>query len=374
MLNRRLLRIKALKYLYAFKTAQAADFDLAKDEISQFFTNDIFAEFPEDEKKLKLFREQTLAAFGRKVEEKRPFPSSLPEEVRKQAEVAESSYSNKLTADRNYFAKLLVQKTESIQDAYHNILWLILRVAEAAAEETATTTRKLIDNKIIAALLESLTLKNAFTRSKSNVPGNLVKDIYRNNIKKDKQYLTYLEKEETSDEEELEMANYLLKEIILKNVTTDTFFEEGDIEWPENKKIIKDMVSDTLKEWEEGKEIKILELTRDWEADKAFMQKLFIETAIHFDEYSDIVNSQLKNWDSERLALMDLVILVTGISEMIHFPSIPVKVSINEYIDISKSYSTPKSKQFINGVLDKLSLDLKADGTIKKSGKGLIDN
>ncbi|MBY0424894.1 MAG: transcription antitermination factor NusB, partial [Cytophagales bacterium] len=374
MLNRRLLRIKALKYLYAFKTAQAADLDLTKDSISQFFTNDIFAEFPEDENKLKQFKEQTLAAFGRKIEEKRPFPATLPEEVRKQAEEAESSYTNKISADRQYFLKLLTQKTESIQEEYFNVLWLMLRVAEAADEEVPEGHRKLTENKIIASLLESAPLKMAFTRSTTNIPGNLIRDIYRNNVKKDKQYLAYITSEEVNQVSELEMATYLLKEIVLKNVSTDVFFEDSDLEWPENRKIIKDMVADTLKEWEEGKDIRLMQLTKDWESDKVFMQKLFTETALHFDEYMELVSAQLKNWDTERLALMDLVILVTGLSEMIHFTSIPVKVTINEYIDISKSYSTPKSKQFINGILDKLSIELKNNGTIKKSGKGLIDN
>lgn len=374
MLNRRLLRIKALKYLYAYKTAQAADFDLTKDEIDAFFTNDIFAEFPEDENKLKQFKAQTQAAFDRKIEEKRPFPSTLPDEVRKQAEHAENSYSNKLTLDRQYFLKLMVQKTESIIDVYYNVIWLFLRVAEAAVEDTPKASKLLTENQFIKAFLESESLKNAFIRSKSNVPGNLVKDIYRNNLRKDEYFLKYSKLDESTLAEDLEMALFLLKDVVLKNVTTDVFFEEGDIEWPENKKIVKDMVADTIKDWKPGEDLRLMELTKDWEGDKAFVQKLFSETALNFDEYSDLVNNQLKNWDTERLALMDLIILVTGISEMINFPSIPVKVSINEYIDISKSYSTPKSKQFINGVLDKLSIDLKADGTIKKSGKGLIDN
>jgi N utilization substance protein B len=91
-------------------------------------------------------------------------------------------------------------------------------------------------------------------------------------------------------------------------------------------------------------------------------------------ELEQIVTDKVRNWDIERVAVLDRVILKLAISEMIHFPSIPVKVTINEYIELSKLYSTPKSKQFINGILDSASAELIKSGRVRKSGRGLIDN
>ncbi len=91
-------------------------------------------------------------------------------------------------------------------------------------------------------------------------------------------------------------------------------------------------------------------------------------------EYEEIVSNFAKNWATERIASIDMIILKMAVCEMMNFPSIPVKVSINEYIDLSKNYSTLKSKIFVNGMLDKISEDLESKGAIKKSGRGLIDN
>ncbi|MGB3466885.1 MAG: transcription antitermination factor NusB, partial [Cyclobacteriaceae bacterium] len=90
--------------------------------------------------------------------------------------------------------------------------------------------------------------------------------------------------------------------------------------------------------------------------------------------FEEIIANRAKNWEVDRMATMDKIILKMALTEMINYPGIPTKVSINEYIELSKNYSTPKSKQFINGVLDVLAEDLVKDGVIKKSGRGLIDN
>lgn len=116
------------------------------------------------------------------------------------------------------------------------------------------------------------------------------------------------------------------------------------------------------------------ELALNWEEDKEFFQNIFNLTIGSEEEFSGMISQKTKNWDVERIALTDKVILTMALTEMVNFPSIPTKVSINEYIDISKTYSTPKSKQFVNGLLDTLSKELTESGKIRKSGRGLIDN
>ena len=109
------------------------------------------------------------------------------------------------------------------------------------------------------------------------------------------------------------------------------------------------------------------------EDDKEFVVKLFEKTILHADEYRELVAANISNWDYDRLALMDKILIFMALTEFTEFHSIPVKVTINEYIEISKFYSTPESRRFINGMLDKLASDLKESGKLVKTGMGLID-
>jgi transcription antitermination protein NusB len=105
-----------------------------------------------------------------------------------------------------------------------------------------------------------------------------------------------------------------------------------------------------------------------------FINKLFKNTIGLDEEYKQLIAKNTKNWEVDRLPLTDRAILEMALSEMIHFPNIPIKVTINEYIELSKEYSTPKSRQFVNGILDVMSKTMKDCGAIKKSGRGRIDN
>ena len=112
----------------------------------------------------------------------------------------------------------------------------------------------------------------------------------------------------------------------------------------------------------------------NWTDDREFAETLYRRALLDDARMEQLIAEAVPNWDVERVALLDKIILKMALAEMQLFRSIPVKVTINEYIEISKLYSTPKSKQFVNGVLDKLAQDLAASGDIRKSGKGLLDN
>ena len=107
--------------------------------------------------------------------------------------------------------------------------------------------------------------------------------------------------------------------------------------------------------------------------DKEFVVKLFEKTILHADEYMELVKANISNWDYDRLALMDKILIFMALTEFCEFHSIPVKVTINEYIEISKFYSTPESRRFVNGMLDRLSVVLKEEGKLVKTGLGLVD-
>lgn len=114
-------------------------------------------------------------------------------------------------------------------------------------------------------------------------------------------------------------------------------------------------------------------LALQWEDDKSFFEDLYEFTLESDKDLNGWVEAQTKNWESDRLAMTDFILLKMAVAEMIKFPSIPVKVSINEYIELAKNYSTPKSGQFINGILDEISIRLISEKIIQKSGRGLID-
>jgi N utilization substance protein B len=103
-----------------------------------------------------------------------------------------------------------------------------------------------------------------------------------------------------------------------------------------------------------------------------FIIQLFRKTVSSSEEYEKLISDRTKNWELERIALTDIILIKMALAELIHFPSIPVKVTMNEYIEISKSFSTPKSKLFINGILDKLAEELMKEGRIRKRGRGLM--
>ena len=167
---------------------------------------------------------------------------------------------------------------------------------------------------------------------------------------------------------------YLYKKIIFKSEIIGAYFEKHDLRWNENKSIIRSMVLKTLKNFHIENPLELQPLSYNEDDDFKYVDLLFSETTSREYELEKIISKRVKNWDTSRMAMTDLVILKMALVEMMTFPSIPIKVTINEYIEISKNYSTPRSKQFVNGILDVLANELSSEGIIKKSGRGLLDN
>lgn len=178
-------------------------------------------------------------------------------------------------------------------------------------------------------------------------------------------------------EQDFEAVDELLKKIIFKNEVILNYFSEKDLNWTENKAVVRSLASKVLKfgaETGEAEDQELPQIAINWEEDKEFFQNIFNFTIENDAESKTLISQKTKNWDIDRLAFTDKIIISMALAEMKNFPSIPVKVTINEYIDISKTYSTPKSKQFVNGLLDVLAKELTESGQIRKSGRGLLDN
>ena len=148
-----------------------------------------------------------------------------------------------------------------------------------------------------------------------------------------------------------------------------SFYEENSIYWLVDWELVNKMVVKTLKSSKDSDgSLNLLDLYKD-PSDREFARELFKRTIINHAEFDEIISAKTKNWDAERIALMDMIIMEMALAEILKFPEIPVKVSLNEYIELSKMYSTPKSKIFVNGVLDKLVEELTADNKVKKITK-----
>jgi N utilization substance protein B len=201
-----------------------------------------------------------------------------------------------------------------------------------------------------------------------------VREWYRDIVRKDSQFEEYLKLDKTDFFVDKGLADHLLRDIILKNQAIGAFFEEEDLRWSEHEAVVKGMIKKSMKEIAEEKEFPQFSISMDWEEDKEFFEVLFDRVIEEERNIEALIGRKVKNWELDRLALIDKIILSLAVAELKNFPNIPVKVTINEYIEVSKRYSTPKSKEFINGVLDGITQELKSQGLIKKSGRGLLDN
>jgi transcription antitermination protein NusB len=386
MLNRRILRIKVMQALYALKQGEVANYHNALVQIDEVFAPDLSSMEKPDLKKLQQNKKRASILF----EELFKKGSSALEE-KEQPEIAEAArqaikqYHNQVKKDKKHFGSLMIKDVEGIYSNYLLVLALLTELAdyslvdeeERKIKQIATKASgelKLKNNRIIVLLNNNKELNQNSKKGTRVWDNEIVRKIYRL-LKADKEFIEYAGLKENDFEADKKIILHISKNIIFKDVFLQGFFEEKDLSWSENRSIVKSMVGKTIKSVEEkDKEITLLSISANWEEDKVFFEELYSKTVENDSELEKITSPKIENWDIERVAATDRIILMMAVSEMINFSSIPVKVTINEYIELSKLYSTPKSKQFINGILDKLAEDLTKKGMIKKSGRGLIDN
>ena len=189
-------------------------------------------------------------------------------------------------------------------------------------------------------------------------------------------YKEYIRIDNPTFEDDYNFFSELTLKFLIKNEFVVKFFEENNIFWSEDFLIVRSMLKKTVKSMNSSNfnTFAVASLSEDIKEDLKFASSLFDIVIQDTSEYDVYIKKYAKNWDLERITLMDRSILRMGIGEMLSFSNIPMKVTINECIDIAKNYSSPKSGKFINGLLDVISLNLHKEGKIIKSGKGLIDN
>jgi N utilization substance protein B len=198
----------------------------------------------------------------------------------------------------------------------------------------------------------------------------LVKTMYQR-LKESSYYADYMTAPEASYEND---KNLLINFYTRETGDNELFLqiiEENSIFWNDDVDFVLPMVVKTIKSMEENHPVKLLPLYKS-EDDREFAHVLLRQSILHYEEYLQRIMRRTENWDIERIAMIDKIIMVMAINEFIEFPSIPLRVTFDEYLEMSKYYSTPKSSIFVNGVLDKISSELFAEGKIIKTGRGLV--
>ncbi|MFZ6052435.1 transcription antitermination factor NusB [Halocola ammonii] len=287
-----------------------------------------------------------------------------------------------------------MKKTENemfhgIEKMYHMYLYLLLLIVEMQgaaiekieagknkrlpSEEDLHPNTRFVTNAPLRVLANSKTLKKAAESEKINWSENpdLIKKEFRTLIETD-EYKEYMESSERGfHHDRIYLIRFFKKHLVNFEMLQD-WFEEKSIFWNDDLDLVASMVIKTIKSIDEKSDD--LELLPLWKEDeKEFVTKLFRNSIVHGEEYSKMIDEFTKNWELDRIAIMDIILMKMAIAEAITFKNIPLKVTLNEYIELSKYYSTPKSHGFLNGVLDKLFAKLKDEGAIKKTGRGLVE-
>jgi N utilization substance protein B len=233
-----------------------------------------------------------------------------------------------------------------------------------------------VKNRIFTSLEENEDLKRKLNKFKIhwNDHQDLIKKIYFS-FKDEEFFNTYLIKSETTFADDKDLLIRIFKDYVFTSEGIDVIFEEKSIYWLDDIVFMQQQFIKFMKSINEkfNKESLIPSLHKDKAEDLEFASELFRKTVLNNGSFQKEISARTKNWEIERIAKMDVILLKLAICELTEFPSIPVKVTLDEYIEISKLYSSPESKSFINGILDKLVIDFKKDNKIVKLGRGLVE-
>jgi len=300
-------------------------------------------------------------------------------------QVLYAHYQHNATTIQNSEKELFHSISKSL-DLYHLYILLLLEVRDyaisriefgrskkMASDEEKNPNTRFVTNKVIAKLADCEGVRNYMDKSGNNWVNykEVVKNLY-NEIISSQQYKDYLANEESSFEVDKKFIVKLFEKVIAYFEPIYPTFEEQSIYWNDEVEFVLSMVVKTVKGMSEDKPVELMGEFKD-DDDEDFVKRLFRKTAVNHNDYMELIKKHSKNWDVDRVAFMDIVLMQIAIGELVEFPNIPIKVSMNEYIEIAKHYSTEKSGVFINGILDKIIVELKESKEIKKSGKGLID-
>lgn len=272
-------------------------------------------------------------------------------------------------------------------DLYHYLLALVIDIADYAesrieikrnkhqpTHEDLHPNTKFVSNLFINQLRTNRQLNAYLNQTKLswiNHP-ELIKELYLIMIESDI-YNEYINSEIRSYVDDRKFIEKIFSKIFLVSEELYEVLEEQSIYWNDDIEFVISVITKTIKKFNEfsDSDQRLMPMYKDDE-DRIFAKELFRKSILNHDELQALIKVHSSNWDVERIAFMDVLMMQLAITEFLFFPSIPTKVTMNEYIELSKFYSTEKSRNFINGILDKTLKDLKKEGKINKAGRGLV--
>lgn len=279
--------------------------------------------------------------------------------------------------------KELMNSIERIYDIYLYLLLAFEELKDVEEQKNAESKLKSRDtndrfvlNKTIALIAESSELREAAENNRVNWIGDEHREMFKKvmqQIRESELFFNYMQADSDTFEEDKNFAVALFKAEIANSPLIYNFFEEKSIHWMDDIDLACGIALKTIKQATEGKAITIHPLFKDPEDEIPFVKTLLRKTIANDQENVLLIDELTKNWELDRIAKMDIILMKMAITELQEFNNIPKKVTLNEYIEISKFYSTPKSSGFINGILDKAIDRLDKEKKIQKIGRGLID-
>ena len=290
-------------------------------------------------------------------------------------------------ADLAKSEKALRMSLQRVYELYLHFLILPIELANAAevqmeearnkalpTEEDINPNRKFVDSYLIKALRENASLQRKVTDFKVSwsADTDLVRKLWKK-IKESDLYKAFLE-EDDYPASHRKFIEKVYSQFLVDNEDLYVHFQERSIFWDfEDSDYAINMAMRYFGKVKSEENYRpVPEMYKDPEEDERFVKNLFLKTINNDKEDSKLIDGKTKNWEVERIALMDVLLMKMAITEFLYFSSIPIKVSLNEYIELSKLFSTVKSKVFINGVLDKLLAEFKRENKLKKTGRGLM--
>jgi N utilization substance protein B len=252
----------------------------------------------------------------------------------------------------------------------------IRRQKQTASADELNPNTKFLENSVIHMIQESEGLEKYMTEKKigwGNYP-ELIKKLYE--ILTESEYFAeYLNSPDDSFKRDKDLVKFFFSDLLYNSSDLYQTLEEKSIYWLDDVDFVLSMIVKTIKDMKKNRPetLSFMPLFQN-DDDKDFVKTLFRKTLLNHAEYQNLIENQVVNWDVDRIAFTDKLILLMAIAEIIEFNSIPVKVSFNEYIELAKKYGSEKSGSFINGVLDKLIEKLTQENKIHKTGRGLIDS
>jgi len=276
-----------------------------------------------------------------------------------------------------------------IYDLYHLVLLLFIELSDYSlmkmeqakkkmlpSKEDLNPNMKFVNNKLIKQLKENIHLKDYLEKRKFTwfSHDEMLKEIYEQ-FTNSEDYKNYMNSDDNSYEADKMILRYIVEIFLYNSENFYNFTEMKSIFWVDNVDFVLLSVVVTLENMKntDSPNKPLLRLYKNND-DREFAQKLLSKVILKHTEYEEIIKSNIVRWDFNRIAVVDKTILLMAIAEFVDFPEIPIKVTMNEFIEIAKHYGIPnKSYSFVNGILDKIRIYLKKENMINKSGRGLVD-